>query len=440
MLTPLLLSAMILGAPDPDRNRPASLRGETVFVIKPAEMSGRRVGSNFLETATLSGTELVVQREEGDRLHVAHVSYESASLARRDVVGAREAIAFYTEKIKSNDGQNMTWLTRRSKAHEALRDLDNAIRDYDELIKLSPQSPAYWNNRANLHVRKKNFEQAQADYDKAMQLSPTTAIYHSNVANLHLIRHHPEKAMAAYDEAIRLMPTFSRALSGRSALHREKGDLPKALADAQAAVNSDARSAPARVARGMARHLSGQSAGAAEDFDKAMELDPSHAPAYLFRGIRHLDRGELQPAIRDFDTAVRGLPEYSSAMLRRSEAWAKAGNHRHALADAATALKWDPESATVVRRNAWLLATSADAEIRDGKRALELARKAVGLPHGSPGIYLDTLAAALGETGDFAEAITALKKAMSDEKYRAAHSAALTRRLADYETKKPHRE
>ena len=71
---------------------------------------------------------------------------------------------------------------------------------------------------------------------------------------------------------------------------------------------------------------------------------------------------------------------------------------------------------------------------------MELARKAAGLPHGSPGIYLDTLAAALAETGDFAEAITALKKAMSDEKYRATHAAALTRRLADYEAKKPHRE
>ena len=117
MLTPLLLSAMILGAPDPDRNRPASLRGETVFVIKPVELSGRRVGSNFLETVTLSGTELVVQREEGDRLHVAHVSYESASLARRDVVGAREACEWKGAHLGGDHrGRSCDWVTLGNRA------------------------------------------------------------------------------------------------------------------------------------------------------------------------------------------------------------------------------------------------------------------------------------------------------------------------------------
>ena len=53
---------------------------------------------------------------------------------------------------------------------------------------------------------------------------------------------------------------------------------------------------------------------------------------------------------------------------------------------------------------AWLLATSSDASIRDGNRAIELAKQAVQLSGGKDADYLRTLAAAYAETGRFAEA------------------------------------
>src|SRR5205814_6723791 len=42
---------------------------------------------------------------------------------------------------------------------------------------------------------------------------------------------------------------------------------------------------------------------------------------------------------------------------------------------------------------AWILATSSDASIRDGSRAVELANEAVRLSHGKDPNYLRTLAA-----------------------------------------------
>jgi hypothetical protein len=46
---------------------------------------------------------------------------------------------------------------------------------------------------------------------------------------------------------------------------------------------------------------------------------------------------------------------------------------------------------------AWLLATSSDASIRDGNRAIELAEQAVQLSSGKDANYLRTLAAAYAE-------------------------------------------
>ncbi len=56
------------------------------------------------------------------------------------------------------------------------------------------------------------------------------------------------------------------------------------------------------------------------------------------------------------------------------------------------------------RQLAWLLATSPDERLRDGPRAVELARRVNELSGGQVPQILDTLAAALAETGRFEEA------------------------------------
>jgi len=60
---------------------------------------------------------------------------------------------------------------------------------------------------------------------------------------------------------------------------------------------------------------------------------------------------------------------------------------------------------------AWILATSSDASIRDGNRAVEFANEAVRLSHGKDPNYLRTLAAACAESGRFAEAEETARRA-----------------------------
>jgi len=74
----------------------------------------------------------------------------------------------------------------------------------------------------------------------------------------------------------------------------------------------------------------------------------------------------------------------------------------------------DPDRPVSLNNLAWLLATSGDSALRDRKRALVLAKKAVSLER-SP-VYLDTLAEAYYVNGYREEAVQTIKEVLSKAK------------------------
>jgi Flp pilus assembly protein TadD len=96
----------------------------------------------------------------------------------------------------------------------------------------------------------------------------------------------------------------------------------------------------------------------------------------------------------------------------------------------------------VPRNNlAWLLATSSDASIRDGTRAVELAKQAVRLSRGNDPNYLRTLAAAFAESGRFAKAKGTARQALQEAEGRSNSTLAnaLHDEIALYDLGLPYR-
>jgi tetratricopeptide (TPR) repeat protein len=62
---------------------------------------------------------------------------------------------------------------------------------------------------------------------------------------------------------------------------------------------------------------------------------------------------------------------------------------------------------------AWLLATSPEASLRNGAKALALARQLNRLSGGNNPAMLDTLATACAESGQFPEAVDAAQRALA---------------------------
>jgi tetratricopeptide (TPR) repeat protein len=181
--------------------------------------------------------------------------------------------------------------------------------------------------------------------------------------------------------------------------------LDQALIDLDEAIRLSPRNPSAMLARGEVWLALGETGKAVADLDEAIRLGYRDAMAYYDRGEARLRRQELDPALADFDEAIRRDPRLAIAYVHRAGIRGKKGEPDKALADLTEAMRLDPRDESAYDRLAWLRATCPDARYRDGRRAVEAARRACELAGWKGANHLSTLAAACAEASDFDAAV-----------------------------------
>ena len=96
-----------------------------------------------------------------------------------------------------------TYLQRGIEAHQE-RDLDNAIRDYSNVIRLNPTDSIFtafaYTNRGVIYSDQGNLDQAIADYDRAIELDPSFGMAYYNRGKVYGQQGNLDQAIADYEE------------------------------------------------------------------------------------------------------------------------------------------------------------------------------------------------------------------------------------------------
>lgn len=130
------------------------------------------------------------------------------------------------------DVQNLSHIHNfRGGAYRALGDIARAIADFDEAIRLNPQSAHAYNNRGNAYSAQGDLARAIADYSEAIRLNPQLAIAYSNRGVAYHGQGDLVRAITDQDSAIRLNPQDSVAYYNRGLVHEQLGDVARAAAD-----------------------------------------------------------------------------------------------------------------------------------------------------------------------------------------------------------------
>src|SRR5260370_41772150 len=104
---------------------------------------------------------------------------------------------------------------RRGGAYQTQGDLNRAMADYNESMRIDPTYPAAYNNRGNTWYRRGDFDRAIADFDQAIQLDPKDAEAYYNRGSAWGAEGDLDRAIADYNQAIQLNPKYGRAYVNR---------------------------------------------------------------------------------------------------------------------------------------------------------------------------------------------------------------------------------
>src|SRR6266850_64624 len=234
---------------------------------------------------------------------------------------------------------------------------------------------SYWRNSETL-------------WSHALAVTTDNDFAHNNLGYLCVDRGELDKAMSHFEAA-------SKIRSGKLDPHYKMGT---------AFVEMNLGDALARK---------GQPDEAMAHFEQAINLQPDYAEAYYNRGNVLYAKGRIDEATADFEKALQIQPNDADAHTGLGNALLRKGAVKEAIAQYSQAVAFAPEDPHSRSNLAWLLATSSDASIRDGAKAVELAQQAVSLSGGKEPLFFRTLAAAYAETGRFSNAIAVIQQGVA---------------------------
>ncbi len=137
----------------------------------------------------------------------------------------------------------------------------------------------------------------------------------------------------------------------------------------------------------------------------------SRSLAHLYLGMALSSQSKFAEGSTELEQAIALRPDLDRAYGPLAEARLSQGEAGAALAILERAIARRPDDPTLLKRAAWVLATSSNATVRNGARAVQFAEKAVTATESRDPVALDVLAAAYAEAGQFDRALVALGKA-----------------------------
>jgi tetratricopeptide (TPR) repeat protein len=147
-------------------------------------------------------------------------------------------------------------------------------------------------------------------------------------------------------------------------------------------------------------------------YEKALQVEPGCAAARYDLGDAALQQDRVDEAIRQFRAALQIKPDYPAARNNLGNALLRKGRVEEAITQYQSALQTEPDYPEAQNNLALVLATTSEAPLRNGPKAVALAARANQLSGGGDPLILRTLAAAYAETGRYEEAATTARRAL----------------------------
>jgi tetratricopeptide (TPR) repeat protein len=220
-----------------------------------------------------------------------------------------------------------------------------------------------------------------------------------------------ERSVAAFRRAVEMAPAEAMAHANLGSALMSSGDLDSARSSFERALELDDVDVSVLYSLGAVATVDGQPDVAIEYYRRAISLDSKYVPAHLELAHQYAAQRRFEDAVKHYRAAVALEPRRAVAqwglfvVFIREEDWALA------LEQLELSISALPDQPAFTHALARLLASAPDSSLRDGRRALQIVDDLIRSGMSSTDLG-ETLAMALAEEGDFAQAARIQKQAL----------------------------
>jgi tetratricopeptide (TPR) repeat protein len=302
-----------------------------------------------------------------------------------------------------------------------------AMGSFRKALDITPRHAESHYNLGVALAHQQRLAEAVAQYQQALEINPHVAAFHCTLGIALLQQGRFADATTQFQKALEIRPRYAEADYNWGEALSQQGRLTEAIACYRKALEIDPRLAEAHNNLGNALGRLGKAAEAMAQYQQALSIRPDYAEAHYNLGVVYGRQGRLAEALAHYQRAVDTRPDFAEA--------------QNNLASASYQLRMQYGTVGAMNATAWVLATTPDDSIRNGRQAVASAQRAVQLSDNRDPAVLDTLAAAYAEAGQFVAAIETARRAWElasagTDKPLANHIHA---RIVLYRNQKPYR-
>jgi tetratricopeptide (TPR) repeat protein len=320
-----------------------------------------------------------------------------------------------------------------------------AIADLQAVAKADPKNAEAQGALGVALLAAKRSDEAAEIFTAIIDKSPEDPDPYLSRARAYLQGRRYGKAIDDLDFALKQVPGHPRILLLRALANHGAGNMDAAKTDLDGALKDGRGLSQAErdvLSLGNVKDLT-------DDLESLTKIAPKNTELLLQLSMLYLANKQPRKAVEKCTAALEQEPESFMALRTRADALLAIGKHAEAVADYERTVKLkgklssDLEKAAwtgVLNNFAWVLATSPEDNVRDGKRAIDLATQACDETNFGESHILSTLAASYAESGNWDKAIEWSKKAVELGHEDEDTEGQLKKELASYEAKKPWRE
>ena len=206
----------------------------------------------------------------------------------------------------------------RASCNKAIRQLDDAVKDYEKALALKPD---YAEVLYNLGITLRELGQIDAainSYKQALTIKPDYFGAHNNLGNIFLDLGQLDAAADHFEWAVAYKPDFADAYNNLGIVCRQRDQVYDAIKNFEKAIDIKPDYFQAHSNLGHSLQLINQMDAAVQCYEKSLTINPNYTLGHINIGLVHEEKGQIDDAIQQYEKVLTINPNHVLAYYNLS--------------------------------------------------------------------------------------------------------------------------